>query len=63
MKKLFFIIGVIVVLIPALATAGPNVVCDPYLTTVTQPTVFVLSVDGGAAIDSPAQAMTDGPGE
>jgi len=35
-------------------------VCDPYLTTATQPTVFELIVDGGTPINSPAQVMTDG---
>jgi hypothetical protein len=47
------------VFIPCLAFGAPYLICDPYPTTVTQPTYFELVMDGGTAIQSPVQVLTD----
>ena len=54
------LIGVLFFGVPVVHAAGPYAVCDPYPSTVTQPDGFTLSVDGGALVDSTAQAVTGG---
>jgi hypothetical protein len=46
-----------IVAFPIICLASPFVVSDAYPTTVTQPDGFMVTVDGGAAVDSPAQAV------
>jgi len=55
-----YLVAILMVLVPALAFGAPFVTSDPYPTTVTQPDGFVLTVDGGSQITSPAQAVTGG---
>jgi len=38
--------------------AAPFVVSDPYAATATQPDGFVVSMDGGAVVESPADPVT-----
>ena len=59
MKKLFAVLF-LAVLVPGLAWASPFVVCDPYPAASLQPDGFAVSVDGGAVVESPAQAVTGG---
>jgi len=46
---------------PAIALGSPFLVCDPYPSTVTQPTEFVVTISGVTApIVTPAVAVTGG---
>lgn len=58
MKRLFFLI--VFLLIPMIVWAGPFVVCDPYLSSSPQPTIFIVVMDGGTASDSQPQLLADG---
>ncbi len=44
----------------SISYASPYLICDPYPTTVVQPTYFELTIDGGAAIQSVPQTTADG---
>lgn len=57
MKRLLLI--VILLLIPTIAWSAPFLVCDPYPTSVVQPTYFSLVIDGGSAIQSTPEVLTD----
>lgn len=47
--------------LPAIALGSPFLVCDPYPSTVTQPTEFVVTISGvSAPIVTPAVAVTGG---
>lgn len=56
MKKLFFLIAFF--LWADAANAAPFVVSDPYAATATQPDGFVVSMDGGPVVESPADPVT-----
>ncbi len=56
MKKLFFLIAFF--LFTGTAMAAPFVVSDPYAATATQPDGFVVSMDGGPVVESPADPVT-----
>lgn len=59
MKRLLILL---ILLIPSLVSAQTIpawVVCDPYPTTVLQPTHFELTLDGGAPFNSPAFVKAD----
>jgi len=59
MKKLILI--VLAILLSSTAVmAAPFLVCDPYPTTVSQPTYFSIVPDGGAAITSIPEVVTGG---
>jgi hypothetical protein len=59
MKRLLLILAM--VLLPMVALASPFLTCDPYPTTVTQPTEFGIIMDT-ASVDTyvPATTNTDG---
>jgi len=59
MKKYFAVLFCALAL-PGLAVAAPFVVSDPYPASGVQPDGFAVSVDGGAVVESPAQAVTGG---
>ena len=59
MKK-FFAVLFLALLVPGLSWASPFVVSDPYPAAGIQPDGFAVSVDGGAVVESPAQAVTGG---
>lgn len=52
--------AILLVLVPALAFGAPFVTSDPYPPTVTQPDGFMVTMDGGTAVASPAQSVTGG---
>ena len=56
MKYLFIIVAII--LMASISWAAPFVVCDPYPTTVIQPTFFNVIMDGGAPIQSLPEVVT-----
>jgi len=59
MKKYFAVLFCALAL-PGLAVAAPFVVSDPYPAASLQPDGFAVAVDGGAVVESPAQAVTGG---
>lgn len=59
MKK-FFAALFLALLVPGFAWASPFVVSDLYPAAGIQPDGFTISVDGGAVVESPAQAVTGG---
>lgn len=60
MKK-FILILAILTLCPVLALAtGPYLTCDSYPKTAWQPTFFMVTLDSGTPINSPAKTNTDG---
>ena len=59
MKKTVFFL-VLALIVPCAAWPAPYVVCDPYPASGVQPDGFAVSVDGGAVVESPAQAVTGG---
>ena len=60
MKKLVLLtVFCCLVIAPSLALSAPYLVCAPYPTTVVQPTLFAVTVDGSAVVDSPALKLTD----
>ena len=48
------------ILVPVSAWPSPFVVSDPYPASGVQPDGFAVSVDGGAVVEYPAQAVTGG---
>lgn len=60
MKKIFLLLIACFILDPAFAWASPFLICDPYPSTVTQPEGFSITMDGSAAVNSPAQSVTGG---
>ena len=56
MKKLF--LGFL--MLPSLGFASPFLICDPYPTTVTQPSEFVVTISGMSIITSPAVNSPEG---
>ena len=48
------------VFIPTTVFAAPFLVCDPYPSTVAQPTHFILIIDGGSPIRSTPQTTPEG---
>ena len=60
MRLLSKIAIVLLVLFPSLCLAAPFLICDPYPSSVTQPTFFKVSIDGGAEVDSLPQTVTGG---
>lgn len=48
------------ILVPVSAWPSPFVASDPYPASGVQPDGFAVSVDGGAVVESPAQAVTGG---
>lgn len=47
--------------LPAIALSSPFLICDPYPSTVTQPTEFVVTISGvSAPIVTPAVSVTGG---
>jgi len=47
-------------LIPSVCFSAPFLICDPYPSTVIQPTFFKVSLNGGNAVKSPVQSVTGG---
>ena len=58
MKKIIFILAIILCASPVWAT--PFLVCDVYPTGANQPTFFKVSIDGGSEVETPAYAATGG---
>ena len=58
MKKLFFFIAFF--LFTGTAMASPFVVSDPYPESAVQPDGFLVSVDGGSVVESPAVLAAPG---
>ena len=56
MKKVLCLIAFF--LLSGTAMAAPFVVSDPYAATATQPDGFVVSMDGGPVVESPADPVT-----
>ncbi len=56
------LLTLLALLLVLVSTAGatPFLVCDPYPSTVVQPTYFLLVFDGGTPIQSPVEAVTGG---
>ena len=52
------ILTIFLCLFAANAYAAPFVVSDPYAATATQPDGFVVSMDGGPVVESPADPVT-----
>ena len=47
-------------LMSSVAFASPFIVCDPYPVGVSQPDQFILTIDAGSPITSPAETLADG---
>lgn len=63
MKKssLFVLAGFVFLLMFVQAVVGaPFLVCDPYPTTAQQPISFLVSFDGGTAIETGVETLADG---
>jgi len=58
MKRL--LLALLFVLLPITVYASPFLVCDPYPTTVTQPTYFNVVMDSGAPVQSTPESVTGG---
>lgn len=57
MRRAFrvFLMAVMLYLLAVIySEAAPFLVCDPYPSTGWQPTKFLITIDGGAVIESPA---------
>jgi hypothetical protein len=54
MRRMILLTVVLFFLMTLLSQAAPFLVCDPYPTTGWQPTSFLITIDGGAIITSPA---------
>jgi hypothetical protein len=52
MKYIVVFITTFVVLFTTSVMASPFIVCDPYLTTVTQPTEAILVIDGTEIVEA-----------
>jgi hypothetical protein len=55
-----FLLVLALVLLPMMAFASPNLTCDPYPTTVVQPTEFGIIMDTLAEVYSAVIVNTDG---
>ena len=62
MKIKKWLVGLFLLLFACPAFAGPFIVCDPYPSTAIQPTEFVLVIDGGSPVTSPAVNVVGGVG-
>ncbi len=61
MKKLsIFLVAVALFVIPGLSEAAPFVICDEYTTSMSQPTSFSVTMDGGTAVSSTPQTLANG---
>lgn len=59
MKK-FFAVLFLALLVPGLSWASPFVVSDAYPVAAVQPDGFLVSMDGGALVESPADIVSAG---
>jgi hypothetical protein len=50
---------IVFLLLAAMSQAAPFLVCDPYPTTVAQPTSFLVTMDGGAQVEVAALKLAD----
>ena len=59
MKRIILMV-LVMIFIPIFASASPVLVCDPYPVGASQPDQFVLVIDAGSPITSPAETLVDG---
>ena len=59
MKRIILMV-LVMIFIPIFASASPFLVCDPYPVGASQPDQFVLIIDAGSPITSPAETLVDG---